>query len=924
MADIGSDFIRTKLSPPVGSHPSIELDRLQGSLPAILDVPLTVLVAPAGFGKTTQLARWCNAFAADGVATAWLTLDSDDDDIHQFFSYLLEAVSQACPSAAERARELIRNDPLLPYRQVLSALLNEISAAGEPVVLFLDDVHLLETRPVNEALYRLVRYAPANLHVATAGRTEPMIHVSRFQTERQLFRLDIDDLRFSEEDTRRFFDEVVGLPLSPLEVSALWRATEGWVAGIQLASIAGHGRSNRAGIAEGLAGASHEISVYLTENVLANMPRQLLDFMLRISVLDRVSGALAAEVTDIPNAAGLLAQLERSNLFLAPLDDAHEWYRFHALFLDYLRARARREISDDLPQLHDRASEYFARAGWWQEAVKHALAAGQEAKAAGWVERCAMDLIRRSALRTVIGWLGRLPERVIAGSIRLRLAQAWAFTLALRPNDAVRTLGALEQDMSTGSLNDDGDDTLRREILSIRAIIAGLTDDSPLSLRLARQVLELAPEPGSWVERIAHTALVFGLAYERGHDEARALQEVVEGRDPASEFEPTYAAVYQRCMFGLSELMAGNLVEAELVFSNSLMRGESEVGFDSPAATLPAGYLSAILYEWDELERLDGVLKRRLPTALGVCANGSASRFAVSLIRLQTLQGKVDQAFQTIERASRVGRERGWLRLFTGCQAEAIRLMLQDGEVVRANRTLDVLLRSMPRRAPSPLGSFIEVRFNVSVSMARLMLAKGHVVDAQIILSELCDELAEMGCEYTLARARVLLAAILERAGDPAGAMTTLAAALRYGQANGMVRSFLDAGDEIGAIVARILGMPAERFAAIGLDVWYAENLGRLLGLGLDDDLGDDRAAADARLADLRPRERDVLFLLSDGLSNKAIARNLSLSPETVKWHLRNIYRKLAVGSRIQAVRWAQRHASTRSPNPGSDPDAAD
>lgn len=539
MEDIGTDIIRAKLSPPKGTHPWVPRTRLEGAVSRILQAPLTVVTASAGFGKTTQLALWYGSLREAGVATAWITLDSDDDDTHQFFSYLLESLSSSCWHAAGKVRDLLRNDPLVSYRHVLSVLLNGIAELDSPLVLFLDDVHLLESPPVNDALYRFVRYAPANLHVVAAGRSEPRIHVSRFQTQRDLYRVETDDLRFTREDTLRFFTDVAGRALSPAEVSRLWRATEGWVAGIQLASLGKGEVSDQEGIEAGLESAAHGISVYLTENVLADMPRRLVDFMLRVSILDRISGPIAARITGNADAAYLLEHFVQRNLFLTPLDDRREWYGFHALFLDYLRARARREIPDELQSLHREASEYFANIGVWQEAVKHALAAGEDARAAGWVEHCAMDLVRRSALRTVIGWLDRLPPRIIQASLRLRLVQAWSFTLALQPVDASRTLKALEQDLSTGQLTHEGDAELRREILSVRAIVAGLTDDSTKALRLARQVMALRPEPGSWVEQMAHTALTFGLAYERGFDEARGLQARVEQQGVAWSDEPT-------------------------------------------------------------------------------------------------------------------------------------------------------------------------------------------------------------------------------------------------------------------------------------------------------------------------------------------------------------------------------------------------
>ncbi len=908
MSDIGSEIIVSKLSPPSASHPWIPLKAIEGGLPRLLEVPLTVVTAPAGFGKTTQLALWHKALATRGVATAWLTLDADDDEIHQFFTYLLEALHGPCEAGVERARELIRNDPLLSYRRVLSVLLNEIGQHGGPVVLFLDDVHLLASPTVNDYLYRLVRYAPDTLHVVTAGRTEPLIHVSRFQSQRHLYRLDADDLRFTEADVQRFFAEVVGQPLAVDEASTLWRLTEGWVAGIQLASITHHAQRDGRGIADGLAGASHEISVYLTENVLADMPASLVDFMLRVSVFDRLSGPLAAHATGVADAAGLLEQLAQRNLFLAPLDDRHEWYRFHALFLDYLRARARREMPERLVEVHDRASEYFAAAGRWQEAVRHALAAGQDSKAAGWVERCAMDLIHRSALRTVIGWLGRLPERVVEGSVRLRLAQAWAYALGLQPGDAVKTLASLERDLASGRLPSPADTTLKTEILSVRAITAGLTDDSTESVGLARQVLALGTEPGSWVERIAHTALVFGLAYENGFEEARELHARVKRNHGGWHDEPTYAGVYQQCMFGLSALIEGRLIDAEAAFASALRRGEDEVGMESAAAVLPAGYLSTILYEWDELSQVESLLKGRLSTALSVCANGSVSRFAVSQIRLLRGQGKLEQALHVIERATRVARERGWLRLLSACQAEAIQLMLDDGAVLRANRTLDVLLRSVPRRTPTPPGSYIEVRFNLAMSMARVMASKGYDEDAELIIGELCPELEALGCQYHLAHARILLATVLERGGKGADADAALAAALGYGQRNGLVRAVADGDPCLAEVLARLRVSTSAGGAGAGLDAWYLADLTDRLG-GVSTP-SPPRLGSDADGV-LRPREHEILVLLASGLSNKAIAQKLCLSPETVKWHFKNIFRKLDVSSRVQAVRWAQEHLQT-------------
>ncbi|MBN8285675.1 AAA family ATPase, partial [Zoogloea sp.] len=477
----GSELIRTKLAPPLVGGSLVDRAALLGQLSQGLSRRLTVLVAPAGFGKTTLLAAWHAALSQQGTACAWVTLERDDD-LYLFGAYLLEALAVDC-GVGRRAQALIRNDPLVPAKNVVSVLINEIAEAGRPIVLILDDLDQLESAPAHEALFRLLRHGPDNFHVVVSGRSAPPLPLSHFQSRNQLLCPDADTLRFDRSDTGRFLHEVAGLKLDAARVQALWQATEGWIAGLQLASIALRNGADAAGIGAGPGAATREIAQYLTENVLATLPGRLVDFLLRLSVLDRVSPALGAAVSGFDDAAALLDELERRNLFLAPLDAARSWYRFHALFADYLRERALRQIPAEIPALHRRASAWLAQQRLWPEAVKHALAAGDEDAAATWVEHSAMALIERSDMRTLRTWLGRLPPHVIHGRLRLRLAEAWCQALSLRPREAVATLHDIQEDLARGILDTHDDAALRCELLAMRALIAGLTDDSPASLR---------------------------------------------------------------------------------------------------------------------------------------------------------------------------------------------------------------------------------------------------------------------------------------------------------------------------------------------------------------------------------------------------------------------------------------------------------
>ncbi len=617
-------MIRTKLAPPVMGGSLVDraalLDRLSPALARLL----TVLVAPAGFGKTTLLASWRASLLRQRIACAWVTLERDDD-LYLFGAYILAALAASCDGVGQRAQALVRNDPLVPAKNVVSVLINEIAEARRPVVLILDDLDQLESTAAHDALFRLLRHAPDNLHVVVAGRSEPRLPLSHFQSRNQLLRQDAEPLRFDPADAARFFRDVAGLELDSARVDTLWRATEGWITGLQLAAIALRSHAADPAIETGLGGARREIAHYLDENVLASLPPRLGDFLLRLSILDRLSPALAAAVSGCDDAADLLDQLERRNLFLAPLDEARSWYRFHALFAGYLRDRARRQIGDALPALHRRASQWLAGQALWPEAVRHALAAGDEDAAAAWVEHCAMELIERNDLRTLHTWLGRLPPHLIHGRLRLRLAQAWCHSLRLQPREAVAAVQAIHDDLASGMLQTRNDAALRCELLAVRALVAGLTDDSPASLSLAGEVLAMAPAKGSWVQRIAETAQLFGLGYAT--PAARRAVHPPPCAGGATAGEPAYTTVYRECMFGLGALVDGRLYAADSRFGHALRTAELRAGHDSAAAALPAGYLAAIHYEWNEIARSEAILGDRLGTAIETAPVGSLTRF---------------------------------------------------------------------------------------------------------------------------------------------------------------------------------------------------------------------------------------------------------------------------------------------------------
>lgn len=898
-------LMQTKMLPPLHGNRLICREHLLRKLDDALGHMLTVVVAPAGFGKTTLLADWYARLSASGKYVAWLSLDAEDDDLYQFGSYLLTALQKSCDGLGAQSIELIRNDPIVPPKTVLSVLVNEIAEAARDVVIILDDAHLLKSKEVNDTIHRLLTYGPPNLHLVLASRGEPYFALSRFRARSQLLRLGSDDLRFGTEEAELFFATTQGRRIPRDQIGPFVRATEGWVTGLQLASIAMSGESDGAESMRALSAASWEISAYLSENVMQSLPERVVSFLLAVSILDRLSPWLCVRVSGMKDSPEILEWLEERNLFLVSLSSEREWYRFHALFLDYLRHRASRENPETQIQRHREASHWLAENGLWQEAVKHALAAGDDTQAAAWVERCATKLIERSDLRTVLTWLERLPAHVIRKSIFLRLARAWCYSLGLRPAEAVATLDGIRRDIDSGTLSAPDLGSLKSEMLAVQALTAGLTDDSANSLLLANQVLSLNPPEGSWIERIAHAALLFGLVYKSDFPAIRTMYQSAPRLDRVPQSEPTYASAYRQCMFGLGFLLEGQLLDAERIFRDALVFSEARAGENSAAAVLPSGYLAEIYYEWDELDKAAGVIRDLLPLAIEAAPNGSASRFCVASARLLWLSGDHGRALAVLDEAIEMATRRDWLRMRAACMGELVRLHINLGELTKAGRIFQSMNAAMRAHAGQLGGSLIEGRFHHGLAMARLGIARGAAEPAIYALQMLCSELDAKGMRYLAARARIVLAGALHRFSDESAAERVFMQALSYGQENGLIRSFIDEegiADGLLASPGRMRSLEAGRIS------WYLDDLGQ--AAGRRGSATDEAARAGIGKIDLAStlsaRERQIVDCLARGLSNKEIARILAVSPETVKWHLKNIYARLDVTSRLQAVRWAQ------------------
>ena len=442
---MASPLLETKLYIPRLRRGLVTRPRLSERLSRSGESKLTLVSAPAGFGKTTLLAEWLAASPANERPTAWLSLDPSDNQAASFWPYLIAALRTVVPEVGTAALSLL-GSPKEPIAAVLATLLNELSALPSDVVLVLDDYHVIDAHDVQDGMSFLLEHLPPRLHLVITTRADPALPLARLRARGELVEIRAADLRFMPEEAAAYLNQVMGLDLGASEVVALEARTEGWIAALQLAALSIQGRDDVAGFIAGFAGDDRYIVDYLVEEVLRRQPEEVRSFLLDTSILDRLTGLLCDAVTGHEGGKAMLEALDRGNLFLVPLDDRRRWYRYHQLFADVLRARLLDEQPDRVPELHRRASHWYEHDGDRSEAIRHAMAGEDFERAADLIELAIPSMSQGRQEATLRRWLNALPGdlfearpvlavgwvamRLVSGEIegveeRLRQAERW-------------------------------------------------------------------------------------------------------------------------------------------------------------------------------------------------------------------------------------------------------------------------------------------------------------------------------------------------------------------------------------------------------------------------------------------------------------------------------------------------------------------
>ncbi|HYO44991.1 MAG TPA: LuxR C-terminal-related transcriptional regulator [Candidatus Limnocylindrales bacterium] len=831
---------------------------------------LTLVSAPAGFGKTTLVGEWV---AGCGRPTAWLSLDEGDSDPGRFLAYLIAALQTVAPGAGAGALAMLGSPQPPPLEGPLTALLNDLVAIEGDVVLVLDDYHAVEAGPVDDALVFLVEHLPSRIHLVVATREDPALPLARLRARDQLTELRGADLRFTPDEIAAFLGQVMGLDLSGDEITALEARTEGWIAGLQLAAISLQGRDDVARFIATFAGSDRFVLDYLLEEVLARQPERVQTFLLRTSILERLCGPLCDAMLPDASTPGqaTLEQLERANLFIVPLDNERRWYRYHHLFADLLRQRRRQSpaLAGTEDGDHVRASAWLEANDFEIEAFEHAAAGHDVERAERLIEGRGMPLHFRGALVPILAWLGSLPDAVLDARPSLRVVHAAVLLGSGQVAGVEANLEAAERALAQAEPDGRARDLVGR-IASVRGLLALSRHDVEAVLAESRRALEhLDPDNGPF--RVS-PLMTLGFAYQRQGDRAAARRAYLEVNAISAASGNVISELMGSIGLGLIQESDNELGPAAATFEHAV---ELAAGLPFPVVCEAHLGLARVQYQRNALDAALGQAERARELARLMPSTDRGAACGVVLARLALARGDAPGAAALLADAEEALRRHDSALAAPDVAGVRVQALLRAGDLAAAAR--------LARAHDLPL------------SLARVHLAEGDGTTAIAVLEPFRRRMAEQAWPDQELLAVVLLALASDARGDLDGALALLGEALAIAEPGGFIRLFVDEGPPMARLLLEALARGAS-----------PDQVRRLLAAFPAIAPGSAASAttpADSRLAEpLSRRELEVLSLLADGLTNQEIASRLYLSLHTVKAHARTIYAKLGVGSRTQAA----------------------
>ncbi|MBL0914842.1 MAG: AAA family ATPase [Sphingopyxis sp.] len=877
------DLIAAKFEPPLWMGDQIRREMLLGRLQGVLSHRLTLVHAPAGYGKTSLLSQWRDTLNAETARVAWLTLERDDRDLKRFVNYLLIALRR-------EEGETKAGSTDLPPRAALSAMINEIGESGVPVVLILDDLHHAFSEAVGQFLETLVRLAPPNCHFLFASRDYPWVGQSILAAEEQLLEIGPADLRFSAQETECLLTRT-DRPLETLDIDTLLDRTEGWPIAVQLASLSIKRGMEAERVIDEYCGTSSDLARYLSEQVLMTLPQETRDIVARTALVDRLTGEMVDLLCDRQDGWMVLERLEQQGVFLTPVSWERREYRYHQLFAEYLRDRFERSDRVQFAALQRRIASWLAERGQTAEALDHAILSGDDMLVAAILEDAGgWRLIPQGLQGVVERGLAKLPIALIRGRPRLALAQVY---LQIKLGE----LGSARAEYDLFLAQVEGADLSVDLKTEVRVVGDTLSDyeNQPVTFDdlLAREAL-LRKLPANDHLVLANISETLGAKYLEGGWLERALQPTLAARDHYLAIGSLYSDLFTRFLEARIKRAQGRSKEAEAILHAACANIADNYGDRSDLAANCAAFKAELLFEQDMVAEARELLAWALPHMEQ--SDGWVDVYAAAYFteaRALAGEGAFEEACDVIARARRVAARRRLRQLEMLADICSIELQISQGAPTHAVLAaaavvgLDPMADMMHEESPT----YRPVAVAASLCRTRLRLLVG---DAELALGELQElrEWAERhGAGRLLIDVNILTAAGLRQRGEIEQARACFDEAVGIAMFQNVVRPFVEARQFVQASLDDALEADAQvdRFRA-----QFMKSLARALAVYRNNV---------TVLGVFSEAEAEVLLYLSQGHSNKEIARLIGMSPDTVKYRLKSVFRKIGVSKRRDAVR---------------------
>lgn len=886
-----SNLLESKLKIPHLPTQMVTRPRLFNALDNTLQPfqRMTLISAPTGYGKTSLVSAWIQARK---LPAAWLTLEEQDNDPARFTSYLLAALEKANPEF--KAPELLTG----PYTgaelesSTLIPLLNLIAGAERTVLIVLDDYHCIKNQSVHHIVGYLLENMPFSAHLFLLTRADPPLPIARLRGRGQLNELRMEDLRFNPEETRSFLEGYKDLRLNGNEIKILNRRTEGWIAGLQMAAVSLQGHSNQQAVIEDFSGDHHYIMDFLLDEVLRQQPPEIQRFLLYTSILNRLNGSLcdallAGLEPRLPASKDVLQGLEQANLFIIRLDEKREWFRYHRLFTDLLQGRLQSREADTIGMLHKRASSWFESQNLYDEAIQHAFMSEDTGLAADLVERVSQDLLMRSETATLLQWLQRLPREQITSRPRLAAYQAWALLFQGAP------LSVVEAQLIQADQSQHQDPPGAAALLE--AFVALSQGKVALGLDRSEYALEVLPPDEHYLRDFA-TFCVAGARIAAGELESgiQLLEDTTKLVERARN--PSSAVIF---LTELAEMRWKDmqLDEAIAFYQRALAAGTDESGKKLPIAGRALIGLGNLALERYDLEQAESLLQEgiQLTERWSLIGTLEAHVFMVMLHFARGAREKIEQEFRLLyDLARRFDASQIDDHVVEMVEAD-INVRQGDLEAAHAwvaKRGLDQAPSKLPQVYTEDYLTSRLYKYELPI-LIRLFIAEKRYEQADQAIEQLILQSKEANRPFLLLEAEILRASLLQARSNTDASLAALRRALEMARPSGSARLFLAEGDHLLKLLRK------------GRSAWDSPELLQFVDFLLRK--FDPRSVIDpSKLDTLSQRELEVLQHLPSDKTLEAVAEELIISVNTVRSHVKSIYAKLEVHSRLQAVEKAR------------------